>query len=143
MVAGNELLEHATVFGHCYGTPRQPIDKAIAAGSDVVTDIDWQGTQQASASLSGDLVTVFILPPSMAALESRLRTRAQDSDAVVAQRMAKSSEEMSHWPEYGYVIVNDDLDASIAQAQAIVTAERLKRDRQLGLADFVTRLRGG
>ena len=143
MVAGDELLEHATVFGHCYGTPRQPIDKAIAAGSDVVTDIDWQGTQQASASLSGDLVTVFILPPSMAALESRLRTRAQDSDAVVAQRMAKSSEEMSHWPEYGYVIVNDDLDASIAQAQAIVTAERLKRDRQLGLADFVTRLRGG
>jgi guanylate kinase len=143
MVAGDELLEHATVFGHCYGTPRQPIDKAIAAGSDVVTDIDWQGTQQVSASLSGDLVTVFILPPSMAALESRLRTRAQDSDAVVAQRMAKSSEEMSHWPEYGYVIVNDDLDASIAQAQAIVTAERLKRDRQLGLADFVTRLRGG
>jgi guanylate kinase len=143
MVAGDELLEHATVFGHCYGTPRQPIDKAIAAGSDVVTDIDWQGTQQVSASLSGDLVTIFILPPSMAALESRLRTRAQDSDAVVAQRMAKSSEEMSHWPEYGYVIVNDDLDASIAQAQAIVTAERLKRDRQLGLADFVTRLRGG
>jgi guanylate kinase len=143
MVAGDELLEHATVFGHCYGTPRQPIDKAIAAGSDVVTDIDWQGTQQVSASLSGDLVTVFILPPSMAALESRLRTRAQDSDAVVAQRMAKSSEEMSHWPEYGYVIVNDDLDASVAQAQAIVTAERLSRDRQIGLVDFVTRLRGG
>jgi guanylate kinase len=143
MVAGNELLEHATVFGHCYGTPRQPIEAAIAAGSDVVTDIDWQGTQQVSASLSGDLVTVFILPPSTAALEARLRTRAQDSDAVVAQRMAKSSEEMSHWPEYFYVIVNGDLDASVAQAQAIVTAERLKRDRLLGLADFVTRLRGG
>jgi guanylate kinase len=143
MVERGELLEHATVFGHCYGTPRQPIDEAIAAGSDVVTDIDWQGTQQVSASLSGDLVTVFILPPSTAALEARLRTRAQDSDAVVAQRMAKSSEEMSHWPEYFYVIVNDDLDASVAQAQAIVTAERLKRDRQLGLADFVTRLRGG
>jgi guanylate kinase len=108
-----------------------------------VTDIDWQGTQQVSASLSGDLVTVFILPPSTAALEARLRTRAQDSDAVVAQRMAKSSEEMSHWPEYFYVIVNGDLDASVAQAQAIVTAERLKRDRLLGLADFVTRLRGG
>jgi guanylate kinase len=143
MVAAGELLEHATVFGHCYGTPRQPIDAAIAAGDDIVTDIDWQGTQQVSASLSGDLVTVFILPPSTAALESRLRTRAQDSDAVVAQRMAKSSEEMSHWPEYGYVIVNDDLETSVAQAQAIVTAERLRRERQVGLADFVTRLRGG
>jgi guanylate kinase len=143
MVAEGELLEHATVFGHCYGTPRQPIDTAIAAGRDIVTDIDWQGTQQVSASLSADLVTIFILPPSIAALEARLRTRAQDSDAVVAQRMAKSSEEMSHWPEYGYVIVNDDLDASVAQAQAIVTAERLSRDRQIGLADFVTRLRGG
>lgn len=143
MVAEGELLEHATVFGHCYGTPRQPIDAAIAAGRDIVTDIDWQGTQQVSASLSADLVTIFILPPSIAALEARLRTRAQDSDAVVAQRMAKSSEEMSYWPEYGYVIVNDDLDASVAQAQAIVTAERLSRDRQIGLVDFVTRLRGG
>jgi len=143
MVAGNELLEHATVFGHCYGTPRQPIEAAIVAGRDIVTDIDWQGTQQVSASLSGDLVTVFILPPNTAALEARLRTRAQDSDAVVAQRMAKSSEETSHYPEYTYVIFNDDLDASIAQAQAIVTAERLRRDRQVGLADFVTRLRGG
>jgi guanylate kinase len=143
MVAAGELLEHAAVFGHCYGTPRGPIDAAIAAGRDVVTDIDWQGTQQVSASLSGDLVTIFILPPSTAALEARLRTRAQDSDAVVAQRMAKSSEEMSHWPEYHYVIVNDDLAASVAQAQAIVTAERLSRDRQVGLAEFVTRLRGG
>jgi guanylate kinase len=143
LVANGELLEHADVFGHCYGTPRQPIDAAIAVGRDIVTDIDWQGTQQVSASLSGDLVTVFILPPSVAALEARLRTRAQDSDAVVAQRMAKSSEEMSHWPEYGYVIINDDLEASVAQAQAIVTAERLRRERQVGLADFVTRLRGG
>jgi guanylate kinase len=143
MVAAGELLEHANVFGHCYGTPRQPIESAIAAGHDVVTDIDWQGTQQVSASLSGDLVTIFILPPSAGALEARLRTRAQDSDAVVAQRMAKSSEEMSHWPEYGYVIVNDDLAASVAQAQAIVTAERLNRERQIGLAEFVTRLRGG
>jgi guanylate kinase len=143
MVAGGELLEHATVFGHSYGTPRAPIEAAIGAGHDIVTDIDWQGTQQVSASLSGDLVTVFILPPSKEALESRLRTRAQDSDAVVAQRMAKSSEEMSHWPEYAYVIVNDDLDKSVAEAQAIVTAERLKRERQVGLAEFVTRLRGG
>jgi guanylate kinase len=143
MVAGGELLEHATVFGHCYGTPRQPIEAAIAAGRDIVTDIDWQGTQQVSASLSADLVTIFILPPTPQALEARLRTRAQDSDAVVAQRVAKSSEEMSHWSEYDYVIVNDDLDRSVAEAQAIVTAERLKRTRQRGLADFVTRLRGG
>jgi guanylate kinase len=143
MVAGDELLEHATVFGNSYGTPRQPIEDAIAAGRDIVTDIDWQGTQQVSAHLSADLVTIFILPPGKAALESRLRTRAQDSDAVVAQRMAKSSEEMSHWPEYAYVIVNDDLERSVADAQAIVTSERLKRERQTGLSDFVTRLRGG
>jgi guanylate kinase len=143
MVAQGELLEHATVFGHCYGTPRQPIEAAIAAGRDIVTDIDWQGTQQVKASLRADLVTVFILPPSTTALESRLRTRAQDSDAVVAQRMAKSAEEMSHWPEYDYAIVNDDLDASVAQAQAILAAERLRLTRQVGLADFVARLRGG
>jgi guanylate kinase len=143
MVAQGELLEHATVFGNSYGTPRQPIDTAIAAGRDIVTDIDWQGTQQISGSLRDDLVTIFVLPPSKEILESRLRSRAQDSDAVVAQRMAKSSEEMSHWPEYAYVIVNDDLQRSVADAQSIVTAERLKRERQIGLADFVTRLRGG
>jgi guanylate kinase len=143
MVAQGELLEHATVFGNSYGTPRQPIEAAIAAGRDIVTDIDWQGTQQISGSLRDDLVTIFVLPPSKEELESRLRSRAQDSDAVVAQRMAKSSEEMSHWPEYAYVIVNDDLERSVADAQAIVTAERFKRERQIGLADFVTRLRGG
>jgi guanylate kinase len=143
MVAQGELLEHATVFGHCYGTPRAPIDAAIAAGRDIVTDIDWQGTQQVKASLRDDLVTIFVLPPSLEALEARLKTRAQDSAEIVAARMEKSAEEMSHWPEYGYVIVNDDLEASVAQAQAIVTAERLNRDRQTGLADFVTRLRGG
>jgi guanylate kinase len=143
MVSQGDLLEHATVFGNSYGTPRQPIETAIAEGRDIVTDIDWQGTQQLSANLSADLVTIFVLPPSKAVLESRLRTRAQDSDAVVAARMAKSSEEMSHWPEYGYVIVNDDLETSVAQARAIVVAERLSRERQVGLADFVTRLRGG
>jgi guanylate kinase len=142
MVAAGDLLEHARVFGHCYGTPRQPIDTAIAAGRDIVTDIDWQGTQQVSASLSRDLVTVFILPPSRGVLETRLRSRAQDSDAVVAERMARSSEELSHWPEYAYAIINDDLDASVAQAQAIVVAERLKRERQSGLAEFVAQLRG-
>jgi guanylate kinase len=143
MVEGGELLEHATVFGHSYGTPRAPIDAAIAAGRDVVTDIDWQGTQQLSENLRSDLVTVFVLPPTLAALESRLKTRAQDSAQVVAARMAKSAEEMSHWSEYDYVIVNDELDDSVAQVEAIVTAERLRRTRQLGLAEFVNRLRGG
>ena len=143
MVERGELLEHATVFGHCYGTPRAPVDVAIAKGRDIVTDIDWQGTQQVKASLRDDLVTIFVLPPSSAALAARLKTRAQDSTEVVAARMAKSAEEMSHWPEYGYVIVNDDLEVSVAQAQAIVTAERLSRARQVGLAEFVTRLGGG
>ncbi len=143
MVAQGDLLEHATVFGNSYGTPRQPIEAAIAAGHDIVTDIDWQGTQQISGKVGGDIVTIFVLPPSRGALELRLRTRAQDSDAVVAARMAKSSEELSHYPEYAYVIVNDDLEKSVADAQAIVRAERLKRERQIGLADFVTRLRGG
>ena len=143
MVKAGELLEHATVFGHCYGTPRRPVDEAIAAGRDIVTDIDWQGTQQLTETVPSDLVTVFILPPDMAALEARLRARAQDSAATVAARMAKSAEEMSHWSEYDYVIVNRDLADSVAEAQAIVTAERLRRTRQLGLADFVNRLRGG
>jgi guanylate kinase len=143
MVAGAELLEHATVFGHCYGTPRQPIEAALAAGRDVVTDIDWQGTQQLAQNLPRDLVTVFVLPPSTAALEARLHRRAQDSADVVAARMAKSAEEMSHWPEYEYVIVNREIDDSVAEVQAIVTAERLRRTRQPGLADFVNRLRAG
>jgi len=143
LAARGDLLEHAQVFGHCYGTPRAPVEAALAAGRDIVTDIDWQGTQQLSASLEPDLVKVFILPPSLAALDARLNSRAQDSAAVVAARMAKSAEEMSHWPEYDYVIVNHDIDASVTQAQSIVTAERLKRVRQLGLADFVNRLRGG
>ena len=143
MVAGGDLLEHATVFGHCYGTPRQPIEAALAAGRDVVTDIDWQGTQQLAESLPHDLVAVFVLPPSMHALESRLRRRAQDPAEIVAARMARSAEEMSHWSEYDYVIVNHDIDDSVAEIQAIVTAERLRRSRQIGLADFVNRMRGG
>jgi guanylate kinase len=143
MVASGELLEHATVFGHRYGTPRPLIEAALAAGRDLVTDIDWQGTQQLGATLPHDLVTVFVLPPTMAALESRLRQRAQDSAETVAGRMAKSAEEMSHWSEYDYVIVNRELDDSVAAVEAIVTAERLRRTRQLGLADFVNRLRAG
>ena len=143
MVAGGELLENATVFDHCYGTPRAPIEAALAAGRDVVTDIDWQGTQQLTESVPHDLVKVFVLPPSQSALEARLRARAQDSDDVVAARMAKSAAEMSHWPEYDYVIVNRDIEESVALVQAIVTAERLRRTRQVGLADFVNRLRAG
>jgi guanylate kinase len=143
MVARGGLLEHATVFGHRYGTPRGPVERVLASGRDIVTDIDWQGTQQLKQTLRSDLVSVFVLPPSMAALEHRLRTRAQDSTEVLAQRMAKSSDEMSHWPEYDYVIVNHDLDASVAQVQAILTAERLRRDRQIGLAEFVNGLRAG
>jgi guanylate kinase len=143
MASHGDLLEHAKVFGHSYGTPRGPIEEALAQGRDIVTDIDWQGTQQLSASLEPDLVKVFVLPPSLAALEARLKLRAKDSAAVVAARMARSSEEMSHWPEYDYVIVNHNINTSTAEAYAIVTAERLKRVRQLGLADFVNRLRGG
>ena len=143
MAAKGELLEHARVFGHCYGTPRRPIEAALAAGRDVVGDLDWQGTRQLAKKVPHDLVAVFVLPPSLAALKERLRSRAQDSAAVVAGRMAKSAEEMSHWDEYDYVIVNDTVDESVAQAHAIVTAERLRRTRRPALAAFVQSLRGG
>lgn len=129
MVAENQLLEHATVFGNSYGTPRQPIETAIAEGRDIVTDIDWQGTQQLSRSVPQHLVTIFVLPPSLAALEARLKTRAQDSTEVVAARMARAQEEMSHWVEYDYVIVNEDLQVSVNQAEAVVAAERVRRAR--------------
>jgi guanylate kinase len=143
MVAQGELLEHARVFGNCYGTPRRPIEAALAAGHDIVGDLDWQGTQQLARNVRHDLVAVFVLPPSFAALEARLRTRAQDNDSDIAARMAKSAEEMSHWGEYDYVIVNDTVEESVAQARAIVTAERLRRERQPGLAEFVDSLRKG
>ena len=143
MAARGELLEHAVVFGNCYGTPRRPIDAALAAGRDVVGDLDWQGTQQLAAKVREDLVAVFVLPPSLAVLEQRLHARAQDADPVVAGRMAKSAEEISHWAEYDYVIVNDTVADSVAQARAIVTAERLRRPRQTGLRDFVATLRAG
>jgi guanylate kinase len=143
MVAKDELLEHATVFGHRYGTPRAPVEAVLQSGRDIVSDIDWQGTQQLKQTVRNDVVAVFILPPSTAALEDRLRRRAQDSDEVVAQRMAKSADEMSHWPEYDYVIVNHDLETSVRQVQAILTAERLRRERQVGLAEFVNHLRRG
>src|ERR1700726_3347680 len=131
MVAAGELLEHATFFAHCYGPPRQPIEAAIAAGHDIVTDINWQGTQQLAGGLASYVVSVFVLPPDTAALEARLQQRAQDSPAIVAARMAKSAEEMSHWSEYDYVIVNRDLADSVAETLAIVTPERLRRTRQI------------
>lgn len=143
MLSQGELLEHATVFGNCYGTPRGPIEKALAAGRDIVGDVDWQGTQQLAKNVPNDLVSVFVLPPSLAALEARLSARAQDSAAVVASRMAKSAEEMSHWAEYDYVIINDTIEDAVAKARTIVTAERLRRVRQTGLAEFVNGLRAG
>jgi len=140
MVNRGELLEHAKVFGHCYGTPGKPVEVALAAGRDMLFDIDWQGTQQLAASARGDLVSVFILPPSTAELERRLKTRDQDSDDVVASRMAKAADEMSHWPEYDYILVNYKVEESVAALRAVLVAERLRRARQLGLVDFVKRL---
>jgi len=135
------FLEHARVFDQFYGTPKGPVEAALAAGRDMLFDIDWQGTQQIHESARDDLVRLFILPPSTVELERRLRERAQDSEDVVARRMSEASSEMSHWQEYDYVIVNRDIAASIAQARAILAAERLKRTRQLGLGDFVKALR--
>ncbi|MEL6364357.1 MAG: guanylate kinase [Pseudomonadota bacterium] len=132
-----EFLEHAEVFGNLYGTPRAPVEEALAAGRDVLFDIDWQGARQIEAAAEKDLVRVFILPPSRAALEDRLRRRAQDPEDVVAKRMAKADDEMSHWAEYDYVIVNEDLDRADAELKAILAAERLKRRRRVGLTDFV------
>lgn len=137
MAREDQLLEWATVFGNYYGTPRAPIEKAIAEGRDVLFDIDWQGTQQLSERMAGDLVRVFVLPPSGEALEQRLRGRAQDPDEVVAKRMAEASNEISHWAEYDYVIVNADLEESSSALRAILTAERLRRDRMTGLSSFV------
>jgi len=130
------------VFGHRYGTPRAPVDKALAAGRDVLFDIDWQGTQQMREKARSDLVSVFVLPPSASELERRLHTRAQDSHDVIRARMAKAADEMSHWAEYDYVILNRDLDHAFAELRAILAAERLKRERQTGLSDFVRRIQG-
>lgn len=141
LVIAGELLEHATVFGHGYGTPRGPVEAALEAGQDVLFDIDWQGTQQLAEKASKDLVRIFILPPSTTELERRLRTRAQDPEEVVQGRMAKAADEMSHWPEYDYIIVNHDVAESLAQVEAILAAERLKRERQVSLHDFVEALR--
>lgn len=141
MVNQGELLEHATVFGYGYGTPKRLVFENLAKGQDVIFDIDWQGTQQLAQLARVDLVSVFILPPTFQELERRLRGRALDAEDVVARRMLEAANEMSHWAEYDYVIINRDLEESIAQVQSILTAERLRRTRQLGLVDFVNDLR--
>jgi len=143
MVREGAFLEHATVFGNLYGTPAAPVKDALARGQDVLFDIDWQGTQQLKEKARDDVVSVFVLPPSHDELERRLRERAEDDAAVIAARMAKANDEMSHWAEYDYVLVNDDIVRAQAQVEAILTAERLKRARQPGLSGFVKSLASG
>jgi len=141
MIAGDQMLEHAEVFGHLYGSPRAPVDAAIAAGRDVLFDIDWQGGQQiCNSPLKASVVTIFILPPSIAELERRLNTRAKDSAEVIAARMTKSEAEISHWAEYDYVLINDDLDLCFDRLKTIIMAERLRRQRQPGLVEHVRAL---
>ena len=138
MVRDGQMLEHAEVFGNLYGSPRAPVEAAMQAGRDTVFDIDWQGGQQIrNSALGRDVVSVFVLPPSIAELDRRLRDRAQDSDAVIGERMKKSRDEISHWAEYDYVIVNSDLDAAFNDLVTILQAERLRRDRQPQLTEFV------
>ncbi len=136
----NDLLEYAEVFGNFYGTPRHPVAEALQAGRDVLFDIDWQGTQQLAQAMEEDLVRIFILPPSAEELRERLIGRAQDSASTVAKRMAKAADEISHWPEYDYVIVNEDVNTASAEIEAILRAERLRRRRRVGLTEFVRSL---
>jgi len=138
LVASGDMLEHAEVFGNFYGSPKGPVDQAMAEGRDTLFDIDWQGGQQIrSSALGRDVVSIFVLPPSIAELDRRLRGRGQDSEEVIAGRMAKSRDEISHWAEYDYVLVNDDLDQTFEALLTILKAERIRRDRQPQLADFV------
>lgn len=132
-----DLLEYAEVFGNFYGTPKRPVAEALQAGRDVLFDIDWQGTQQLAQAMEDDLVRIFILPPTAKELRLRLIRRAQDSATTVAKRMAKAADEISHWAEYDYVIINDDLESAARQLNGILTAERLKRRRRVGLTKFV------
>ena len=143
MINNREMLEYAKVFDHYYGTPSGPVMAALGAGRDVLFDIDWQGTQQLADANSDDLVSVFILPPSTRDLEKRLLKRGQDSADTVAARMSKASVEISYYREYDYILVNVDLDQSVREGKAILQAERLRRDRQVGLTDFVKRHRAG
>jgi len=142
MIEGGAFLEHALVFGNHYGTPKEPVMLALAKGRDVLFDIDWQGTQQLRQQAGDDLVSIFVLPPSHSELERRLRARAQDEEHVVQQRMARANNEISHWAEYDYVVINDDLDASLEKIRTILAAERMKRGRQSGIPAFVGKLMG-
>ncbi len=146
MVDNGEMLEHAKVFQNYYGTPRAPVEKALSEGKDVIFDIDWQGTQQLSEMAREDIVTVFILPPARSELEKRLRNRSRDtleSESDIRGRMEKAADEMSHYTEYDYVIINYDVDEAIHKAQTILDAERIKRRRMVGLSDFVRGLKDG
>ncbi len=143
MVKRRELLEHAKVFDHDYGTPAAAVEVALRHGRDVLFDIDWQGTQQLAQNARADLVSVFILPPSTRELERRLAHRASDPDEVVRQRMSRAADEISHWAEYDYIVVNDDVMACAGEVNAILIAERQRRERQTGLLDFVKELREG
>jgi len=142
MIEAGEFVEWAPVFGYRYGTPKAPVKDALREGRDILFDIDWQGTQQLHAAMGEDLVRIFLLPPSMMELEHRLHGRGTDSDSVIADRMARAESEISHWAEYDYVLVNSDADACLAEIRTIVTAERLKRSRQIGLVAFVRDLVG-
>ncbi|GAB4386696.1 guanylate kinase [Albidovulum sp.] len=140
MVEAGEMLEHAEVFGNLYGSPKAPVLAAMAEGCDTLFDIDWQGGQQIKQAMGDDVVSVFVLPPSIAELERRLRARGQDSPEVISSRMARSEAEISHWAEYDYVLINDDVDRAEADLETILSAERLRRFRQPGLSEFVRRL---
>lgn len=142
MVGANEFVEWAPVFGSHYGTPKAPVKAALRKGRDILFDIDWQGTQQLEAAMGEDLVSIFLLPPSMVELERRLRARATDTESVIADRMSRASAEISHWPEYEYVLVNRDTQQCLREVQAIVAAERLKKVRQTDLVPFVRDLIG-
>ncbi|MBF0249134.1 MAG: guanylate kinase [Alphaproteobacteria bacterium] len=142
MVEKGEFLEHAKVFDNYYGTPKAPVYDALAAGKDVLFDVDWQGARDLRHAARDDQMSIFILPPSHDELERRLYARAQDSDEVVKKRMAKAASEMSHWGEYDYIVVNENINESVAQVKAILTAERLKRNRQTGLPEFVQSMCG-
>ena len=141
MVAKDELLEWARVFDNCYGTPRKPVEEALAAGRNVLFDIDWQGTQQLRGRAPKDVVSVFILPPSVQALEQRLHTRAQDSDEVIRGRMKKAGDEMSHFDAYDYIVINDNIGIAFESVKSILRAEQLKLERQVGVTAFVQKLR--
>ena len=142
MIAAGDFVEWAPVFGNRYGTPKNPVKAALKDGRDILFDIDWQGTQQLKAAMGEDLVSIFLLPPSMEELERRLRARGTDSDAVISDRMTRAAAEISHWPEYEYVLVNQDVDSCLAQVRSIVAAERLKKDRQTNLVASIRALTG-